>query len=258
MVEDISISVALLIGGWCLFLRRNTWKCGLKRALTVSVVLICVGIVLTSPLLTIVDNQLLITSVGVQHFDDYLGHVCFLAALCTISYAVLARTVADRQVRKLMRWRVEYPTAIAAVIMLVLITISPRLRRETPVRNDFFEVTCGGYLHAYWAVYTATLLYLLGYIFALLRHLRHDPRSRQTANLYLMTCVLGIIGASAEFLDTWFHFLDDGLWLLLTAPAVMASIAAAVSWLREHRQMVNDPEIYEEGPTPPGTPMIPT
>lgn len=257
MVEDFSIAAVLPISVWCLFVRRDTWKCKLRRALTVSVILVAVGVVLTSPLLTMFDTSLLIGAVGVQHFDDYLGHLCYLAALCTITYALLARTVPDRQVRKLMRWRVEYPSALAAVVMLALVTASPKLRSEKTLHTpDFFEVPCGRLLHAYWTVYAVALLYLLGYMFRLLLVLRRDPRSRRAANLYLMACVLGMIGAVAEFLDTWFRFIDSYLWLLLTAPAVMLSFAAALSWRWQRRALSGASEVHED--TPPATPKITT
>lgn len=256
MVEDFSIAAVLLLTGWCLFVRRGTWRCGLDRALTISVVLVGVGVVLTSPLLADVDTGLLISFVGVQHFDDYLGHVCYLSALCTIAYALLMRTVPDRTAHRLMRWRVEYPAAASAVVMLGLATTSPRLRSDTPLGDDFFEVEAGPYLHAYWTVYAVMLVYLMGYMIRLLRVLRRDPRSRQTATLYLVAAVLGIIGVLAEFADTWLHFIDGTLWLLLTAPAVIVSIAAALSWRRQRARTSNSTSAHED--TPPGTPKITT
>lgn len=253
MVEDFSIAAVLLLTVWCLFVRRNSWRCGLDRALTISVVLVGIGVVLTSPLLTDLDTDLLISWVGVQHFDDYLGHVCYMAALCTITYALLMRTVPDRTARRLMRWRVEYPAVTGAVIMLGLVTVSPRLRTDKRLRDDFFEVDCGPYLHAYWAVYMVTLVYLMGYMIRLLRVLRRDPRSRRAANLYLAAAMLGIIGVVAEFADTWLQFIDGALWLLLAAPAVLVSIAAALSWRRREVARARETE-----DTPPATPKIST
>ena len=255
MVEDFSIAAVLLFSGWCLFVRRDTWQCKLSRALTISVALTAAGVVLTSPMITVFDRDLLLGTVGVQHFDDYVGHVCFLAALCIIAYALLARSVPDRQVRKLMRCRVEYPTAAAAVAMLATVTASPRLRSSNKLSQDFFEVPCGGVLHMYWTIYALILLYLLGYMARLLWSLRRDPRSRLTAHLYLVACVLGMIGALAEFLNTWHHFIDGDMWLFLTAPAVALSIAAALSWRRQRRQLAGTRATED---TPPSTPKIPT
>lgn len=250
MVQDFSIAAGLLLGGWALFIRRDTWHCKLGRALTISIALIVAGMILTSPMITIFDS-----GIGIQHFDDYLGHVCFLASLCTIVYALLARTLPDRTAKRLMRWRVEYPTAAVALLMLILVTLSPSLHSGAARRDDFFEVSCGPYLHAYWTIYVATVIYLMGYMLRLLRALCRDPRSRQTANLYLVACVLGIIAAIAEFTDTWIHFIDGSLWLLLTAPAVLISITAALSWRRQ-RQETADSAATED--TPPSTPKITT
>jgi hypothetical protein len=87
--------------------------------------------------------------------------------------------------------KIEFPGALAGGTMLAAITLSHSLSREPP--PDFLDVPCDFWLRVYWLSYGAVVIYLLCFVVRLLWVLRRDPRSRLTADLFIIANGLGVV-----------------------------------------------------------------
>ena len=89
------IALTLACAAASLWTRRLTWGCPWEVAPTLAIALYSVGAVLTSPLATTITGRTLHTVTGIWHFNDYLGHICYIGAAGAVVYAALSRLVDD-------------------------------------------------------------------------------------------------------------------------------------------------------------------
>jgi hypothetical protein len=168
---------------------------------------------------------------GVAHLRDFFGHALFICAICCIIYACACRLVPDRELESVL-YKIEFPGAIAAGTMLAAITLSHNLSHETA--PDFLDVPCDFWLRVYWLTYGAIFIYLLCFLARLLWVLRRDPRSRLTADLYIIAAGLGLV--SFAVLLTRCISTPEGLvarfwiWTPSSVAGGLTAFAAAWSW----------------------------
>ena len=171
------------------------------------------------------------------HLVDFLGHLCWIAALSAVIYATAYRLVPADRIAPVMRRYVDRPCAVAASIMLVCITLSHSTRTRT--HADFFDVPVDGWLRAYWLTYGVLVVYLLIYVARLLLVLRTDPRSRVSADLLLGGSVLGIVSVTTivtlvtlpESAIGPLHAFHVWMWVAMSIPSSFAASAGVYRML---------------------------
>jgi hypothetical protein len=132
-------------------------------------------------------------------------------------------------------YKIEIPGAIAGGTMLAAITLSHNLSREPP--PDFVNVPCDFWLRVYWLTYGAIVIYLLCFVVRLLWVLRRDPRSRLTADLFIIASGLGVV----SFAVLLTRIINPGLvapfwiWTPSCVAGGLAAFAAAWSWRERMR-----------------------
>jgi hypothetical protein len=173
---------------------------------------------------------------GVAHLRDFFGHVLFICAICCVIYACACRLVPDHELESVL-YKVEFPGAIAGGTMLAAITLSHNLSRQPP--PDFLDVPCDFWLRVYWLTYGAVVIYLLCFLIRLLWVLRRDPRSRLTADLFIIASGLGVVSIAA--LLTRCVSTPEGLiarfwiWTPACVAGGLVAFAAAWSWRERMR-----------------------
>ena len=90
------------------------------------------GAVLTSPLATTITGRALHTVTGIWHFNDYLGHICYIGAAGAIVYAALSRLVDDDTSLRTSIRRLELPAILVVTAMLAALAMSDTNRGYRP------------------------------------------------------------------------------------------------------------------------------
>jgi hypothetical protein len=159
------------------------------------------------------------------HMRDFFGHLCFIAATSAVIYAATYR-LSSQETHKLM-CKVDRPGAAAGATMLIAITLSKSTRTWTG-QTDFLDVPVDGWLTVYWLAYSALLIWMMGYAIWLMLWLRADPRSRVSANLFILAGVIGIIavGIVVAHVVIGMPISPAWLWNLLISPAIVVGMAA--------------------------------
>ena len=230
MTQSALISLPVCFCGGAIWVRRKTWRIQWERALTMSVLLQGSGFALCAPAMSHYLGHALFRITGVAHLHDFFGYVLFICAICGVIYACACRLVPDDELEDLLH-KIEFPGAIAGGVMLAAITLSHNLSRESPA--DFLDVPCDFWLRVYWLTYGAIIIYLLCFLVRLLWVLRRDPRSRLTADLFIMATGLGLVSFAVLLTRI---IINPGLvacfwiWIPLCASGGLAAFAAAWSW----------------------------
>lgn len=230
MLGNWLVVAALSAIGWCIWVRRYTWLLPWHRALSLSVVLQGIGFALCMPIQSHYLGNALSAVTGISHLRDYFGHLFYLAGTAAVVYAVSLRLFPDDQLRRFMR-RVEVPGCLVAFVMLICVAHSPALHQ--PGADDFFDVPCDRWLVLYWTLYCAFKGYLIIYACCLLLVLRTSPASQRTADLFLasnLVCLVGVTARVADVLPTELTIPGYMYWADLVICAVIGSYAGASSW----------------------------
>ena len=230
MTQSALTALALCFCGGAIWVRRKSWRIRWDRALTMSFLFQALGFALCAPAMSRYLEHALFRITGVAHLRDFFGHVLFICAICGVIYACACRLVPDRELESVL-YKIEFPGAIAGGTMLAAITLSHNLSREP--RPDFLDVPCDFWLRVYWLSYGAIIIYLLCFLVRLLWVLRRDPRSRLTADLFIMATGLGLVSFAVLLTRI---IINPGLvacfwiWIPLCASGGLAAFAAAWSW----------------------------
>jgi uncharacterized membrane protein len=190
MIQSTLSALALFFCGGALWVRRKTLRIQWDRALTMSFLYQGLGFALCAPAMSHYLEHPLFRISGVAHLRDFFGHVLFICAICSVIYACACRLVPDHELESVL-YKIEFPGAIAAGTMLAAIALSHNLSRDSP--PDFVDVPCDFWLRVYWLAYGAVVIYLLCFVVRLLWVLRCDPRSRLTADLFIIASGLGVV-----------------------------------------------------------------
>jgi hypothetical protein len=235
MTQSALTALALCFCGGAIWVRRKSWRIRWDRALTMSFLFQGLGFALCAPAMSRYLEPALFRITGVAHLRDFFGHVLFICAICGVIYACACRLVPDRELESVL-YKIEFPGAIAGGTMLAAITLSHNLSREP--RPDFLDVPCDFWLRVYWLTYGAIVMYLLCFVVRLLWVLRRDPRSRLTADLFIIASGLGVV--SFALLLTRI-IINPGLvarfWISTPSCVAggLAAFAAAWSWRERMR-----------------------
>jgi hypothetical protein len=235
MTQSTLTALALCFCGAAIWVRRKTWRIRWDRALTMSFLFQGLGFALSAPVMSGYLEHPLFRISGVAHLRDFFGHVLFICAICCVIYACACRLVPDHELESVL-YKIEFPGAIAGGIMLAAISLSHNLSREPPA--DFLDVPCDFWLRVYWLTYGAIVIYLLCFAVRLLWVLRSDPRSRFTADLFIIAGGLGVVSFAALLTRI---IINPGLvarfwiWTPSCVAGGLAAFAAAWSWRERMR-----------------------
>jgi hypothetical protein len=230
MTQSALTALALCFCGGAIWVRRKSWRIRWDRALTMSFLFQGLGFALCAPAMSRYLEPALFRITGVAHLRDFFGHVLFICAICGVIYACACRLVPDRELESVL-YKIEFPGAIAGGTMLAAITLSHNLSREP--RPDFLDVPCDFWLRVYWLSYGAIIIYLLCFVVRLLWVLRRDPRSRLTADLFIIASGLGVVSFALLLARV---IINPGLvarfWISTPSCVAggLAAFAAAWSW----------------------------
>ena len=231
------IALTLACAAASLWTRRLTWGCPWEVAPTLGIALYSVGAVLTSPLATTITGRALHTVTGIWHFNDYLGHICYIGAAGAIVYAALSRLVDDDTSLRTSIRRLELPAILVVTAMLAALAMSDTNSGYYP---DMYDVPVDTWLAMYWLLINGMLMYLFMYAARELLILRQDERSRLTADMYIVGSVFGFLSCVAGLANALMPQLhamgaDAVVWLFNCSSGLLFIAGAAYSWRTKMR-----------------------
>lgn len=229
MLRTVAILCALIALGYCVYVRRTTWRIRPDWAVTQGCALQVAGFILCMPIQSKYLGRWLLHLTGMPHLRDFVGHLCFIAGVSSIIYTIACRLVSKQAVEVLMRW-IELPSAIAGMCMLVFFTMSGSARCP----GDFFQVPCDSWLRAYWVTYCAIMLWLLNCATKLLMLLRSDAESKVTAELFIVAALCAAAGVGARIVTVVTGLPADlhgaVTWIATCTAGSVVALAASQSW----------------------------
>jgi hypothetical protein len=244
LLQSLLAAEIIALTSWCLFIRRKTWRQPWDRTVLIAIILHGLGYALCIPAAYSYIGRYLFQLTGITHLRDFLGHLAFLAASTTITYAVASRLLPDRKATERFMRRIEIPGIFAAGAMLTCMLCSTVLRGHPRVPSDFFEIRPDGWLCAYLLILAAMNLWVSHVFLELNYHLREDPRNRFIANAFI-TCtriwcvafvVLAINATGAHVSPLW-------VWVPLCLSSAVSLVG--VGWSYRRRLFFRTPLAYQ-------------
>lgn len=237
MALAMLLAITIVLMGWSLWIRRMTWSCRWEIAASLNIALQALAVLLMSPLASQTLGPLLHRLTGMWNVEDYLGHDAYVVAASAIVYNTLGRLQDDDVLQQTFRQYVERPATLCIPILLATFSMSAGAAIYHP---DFFELHTDIWLTAYWVVLCGMLLYLLGFGARALLILRRDPRSRWTADVYLIATASGMLACTVRIVTACVPTLQSTtsallVWAFACSCGVVFAMAAAQSWRSKTR-----------------------
>jgi hypothetical protein len=226
------IVITLASIAWSLWIRRVTWHCRWEVAATLNIALQGCAVALMSPFASETLGVALHNLTGMWNLEDYIGHDCYIVAASAIVYNVLGRLSDDNVMQAAFKQYVERPATLCIPLLLATFSLGNGVH---VYRRDFFEVPTDFWLTLYWLLLCGTLAYLLVYGSRALLVLRHDPRSRRIANVYLVASASGIMACVVRVITAFVpQFQGPGgalvIWLFACGCGAGFALASAHAW----------------------------
>ena len=239
------IVITLASISWSLWIRRVTWHCRWEVAATLNIALQGSAVALMSPLASETLGVALHNITGEWNLQNYIGHDCYVVAASAIVYNAVGRLADDHALQASFKQYVERPATLCIPLLLATFTLS--YGSKTYAR-DFFALPTDFWLTVYWVLLCGTLIYLLVFGSRALLVLRHDPRSRNIANLYLVASASGISACVVRIVTAvippFQGPLTAGLvWLFACLCGAGFAVTSAHSW-RQRVRWFPRPAVY--------------
>jgi hypothetical protein len=239
------IVITLASISWSLWIRRITWHCRWEVAATLNIALQGSAVALMSPLASETLGVALHNITGEWNLQNYIGHDCYVVAASAIVYNAVGRLADDHALQASFKQYVERPATLCIPLLLATFTLS--YGSKTYAR-DFFALPTDFWLSVYWVLLCGTLIYLLVFGSRALLVLRHDPRSRNIANLYLVASASGISACVVRIVTAvippFQGPLTAGLvWLFACLCGAGFAVTSAHSW-RQRVRWFQRPAVY--------------
>jgi hypothetical protein len=239
------IVITLASISWSLWIRRVTWHCRWEVAATLNIALQGSAVALMSPLASETLGVALHNITGEWNLQNYIGHDCYVVAASAIVYNAVGRLADDHALQASFKQYVERPATLCIPLLLATFTLS--YGSKTYAR-DFFALPTDFWLSVYWVLLCGTLIYLLVFGSRALLVLRHDPRSRNIANLYLVASASGISACVVRIVTAvippFQGPLTAGLvWLFACLCGAGFAVTSAHSW-RQRVRWFQRPAVY--------------
>ena len=239
------IVITLASIAWSLWIRRVTWHCRWEVAATLNIALQGSAVALMSPLASHTLGVALHNITGEWNLQNYVGHDCYIVAASAIVYNVVGRLEDDAALQRSFKQWVERPATLCIPLLLATFTLSYGSKTYA---SDFFALRTDFWLSVYWVLLCGTLIYLLVFGSRALLVLRHDPRSRNIANLYLVASASGISACVVRIVTAvippFQGPLTAGLvWLFACLCGAGFAVTSAHSW-RQRVRWFQRPAVY--------------
>lgn len=235
---DVVLAAALVACGYALWVRRHSW--GSRWDTNPSRILVLIGCA-----------GLLMSPLGPRHFDPLVHFVsgfwnvagllavlCMFAAVAAMFDHLATRLTNEDQARLLGRRHVTAPLKLVLPLMVVVFCVADLGR---PEYLDVFAPR-GPWFTAYWTLVAALALHLFGFTGRILLALRSDPRSKTSAQYYLVWVVFkvaaiiaqltSVLLGSAVTLPTW---ICAGVSTAAFICASVLSWRARIDWFKPVR-----------------------
>jgi hypothetical protein len=232
MAQATLIAITLMCIAWSLWIRRVTWSCRWEVAATLNIALQGIAVLLMSPWASETIGHWLHALTGMWNLEDYIGHDAYIVAASAVIYNALGRLADDHAMQKSFKLYVERPATICIPLLLATFSLGNGARIYKP---DFFEVPTDFWLNTYWLLLCGMLIYLLVYGARALLILRHDPRSRTIANIYLVASASGIIACAVRITTAYvtpLQTIEGGtvVWIFACLCGAGFALTSAQSW----------------------------
>jgi hypothetical protein len=232
MAQATLIAITLMCIAWSLWIRRVTWSCRWEVAATLNIALQGIAVLLMSPWASETIGHWLHALTGMWNLEDYIGHDAYIVAASAVIYNALGRLADDHAMQKSFKLYVERPATICIPLLLATFSLGNGARIYKP---DFFEVPTDFWLNTYWLLLCGMLIYLLVYGARALLVLRHDPRSRTIANIYLVASASGIIACAVRITTAYvtpLQTIEGGtvVWIFACLCGAGFALTSAQSW----------------------------
>lgn len=221
------IAITLVAIVYSLWVRRHSWRSRWEAGASLNIALQGCAVALMSPWVSAALGPRLHHTFGRWNVEDLLGHICLIAAVAAIIYHGLSRLDDERQLRGLFRRHIKTPLLLGIPVLVLVFVIA-----DEGYHPDLFPAHVSTvWFGAYWLVLGALLLYLFGYAGRVLLILQKDPRSKATANLYLISAAFGV-AATVIQVTTAEAGIDITLpvWLCACLGAIGFAYGSARSW----------------------------
>jgi hypothetical protein len=231
------IIITLASIAWSLWIRRVTWHCRWEVAATLNIALQGCAVALISPWSSETLGVALHNITGEWNLQNYVGHDCYIVAASAIVYNSVGRLEDDHALQASFKQFVERPATLCIPLLLATFTLS---RGSETYARDFFALHTDFWLSVYWVLLTAMLAYLLVFGSRALLVLRHDPRSRRFANLYLLASGSGVAACVVRMTTAVIPPLQGTVsvalvWLFCCTCGASFALISAQSWRQKVR-----------------------
>jgi hypothetical protein len=221
-------TVTLVVAVLALWSIRHTWGIPMERPAAAAVALLAIDVLIVTVPVTRWVSPKLHALTGVWNIENLIGHICVLAAMCSLLYLVADRLdMTTSQFRWFIRARIELPATLAIALMTATFLVGPisDYYVDDPVT---VEADVTPWLRAYWLTMSVGCYYLLWNIARVLLILRRDPQSRRAATAYLIAT-----GVSASCGVAFALGIEPLAWVMVRAELIAYAVAASYSWHRK-------------------------
>ncbi|GBE66121.1 hypothetical protein MFM001_25830 [Mycobacterium sp. MFM001] len=225
MAALISATLAAIVCS--LWIRRHTWQSRWEAGATLNIALQGCAVLLMSPWASATFGPRLHRILGLWNVEDLLGHLCLVVAVAAIIDHALARLTDEEKVQGLLHRHVAGPIGLGVAILVSVFVIA-----DERYHPDLFPAHVSTvWLGAYWLVLGSLLIYLLSYAARVLLILRHDPRSKSTVDLYLISAGFGVAANVIQMTTAWAGIdVTLPVWLCGCLGVTGFAYASARSW----------------------------
>lgn len=234
LANVIAVSVAL----WALWeLRLTSFGSRYDSPKSLTLILFALGALLDSP--SREAARMSYSVLGRDYFLTVAGHICYLCAAAVGVKYIYLRLLPEPQITRFVKRRTVPAVAIAAAVMVVCFTASPRIRTMTD--DHFYLVHPDGWLALYWTAFYSTLAGLLLVAMYGVYQLRADPRSVKL-NLLMTSLGLGLLsvaGSAWGLISGRNEEVRLYAWPLTYGAIAIGALAVVLSWRRRVAELLD-------------------
>lgn len=225
MLALIAITLLAVVGS--LWVRRATWQSWWEAGLSGAVALQGCAVLLMSPWASSIIGPVLHRIVGRWNIEHLLGHICMIAAAAAIVHHCLTRLAEPGMVSGIFSRDVVRPLNLGIPLLVVAFILA-----DEEHHTDLFVAHVDTFwLAMYWLLLGFLLVYLFGLARRILLTLRSDPRSRTTANVYLIGVGLGIAAFVIQVTTACLGVdISMPVWLCMCLGVICFAYGSGRSW----------------------------
>ncbi|MCV7382593.1 hypothetical protein [Mycolicibacter longobardus] len=225
---NVALVGALGACGYALWVRRDTWSSRWDaNPSRVLVLMGCAGL-LMSPVGSTFFDPLAHRVFGLWNVAGLLAVLCMFCAMLVMFEHLVTRLTDSDQARLLGRRHVTTPLKFGLPLVVVVFCVADR---GHPEYLDVFAPRGGPWFAAYWALVAGLALYLFVFTGRVLLTLRRDPRSKSSAELYLVWVTFKVAAILAQLTSVLAgSTVTLPTWICVGVSSTAFAYASALSW----------------------------